>query len=240
MGSYLIKRILVSLITVFLVTVFVFLIIRMLPGDPALVMLGEGASPQKVAELRAELNLDKPLVQQYIIWVRDLLNGDFGVSVTYYHKQVADMIPSKVAATLSLTVPALVIAIVIGVFAGTISAVKRGSAIDQIVTVLSTSGIGIPAFWIAIFMIFIFAVKLKWLPIQGYTSPSADFPMYVKKAIMPVFCIALNFMATITRQTRSQMLEVINQDYIRTARADGLPERRVIMRHAIKTRRFRW
>ncbi len=234
MGSYLIKRILVSLVTVFLVTVFVFLIIRILPGDPALVMLGEGASPQKVAELRAELNLDKPLVQQYIIWIRDLLNGDFGVSVTYYHKQVADMIPSKVAATLSLTVPALLIAIIIGVFAGTVSAVKRGSATDQIVTVLSTSGIGIPAFWIAIFMIFIFAVKLKWLPIQGYTSPSADFQMYVKKAIMPVFCIALNFMATITRQTRSQMLEVINQDYIRTARANGLSEGRVITRHAIK------
>lgn len=234
MGSYILKRVLVSIVTVFIVSVLVFLLVRMLPGDPAIVMLGEGASQEKVAELRAELNLDKPLVQQYFIWVVDLFNGDFGTSVAYYHKQVADMIPSKVVATLTLTVPALLLAILIGVTAGTISAVKRGSALDQIVTIISTSGIGMPSFWIAIFLIFVFSVKLDWLPTQGYTSPFDNFGDYLIKAIMPIFCISLSFLATITRQTRSHMLEVINQDYIRTARANGIPEGKIIVRHAIK------
>ena len=234
MAKYILKRVLISLLTIWIVSVFVFLLVRLLPGDPAIVMLGEGASAEKLADLRAELNLDKPLVEQYIIWVRDLLNGDFGTSVAYYHKQVADMIPDKVVATLTLTIPALIIAIVLGVLAGTISALKRGSALDQIVTVLSTSGIGMPSFWIAIFLIYMLAVKLNLLPTQGYVSPFEDFGSYLLHAIMPVFCISLSFLATITRQTRAQMLEVINQDYIRTARADGIPENRVITRHAIK------
>ncbi|HAN42065.1 MAG TPA: peptide ABC transporter [Sphaerochaeta sp.] len=234
MGKYILRRVLISLLTIFIVSVLVFALVRLLPGDPAIVMLGEGATPEKVAALRAELNLDKPYVKQYVLWVNDLIHGDFGTSVAYYHKEVADMIPDKVIATLTLTVPALLIAIILGLFAGTISALKRGSALDQTVTVLSTFGVGLPAFWIAIFLIFLFALKLKLLPTQGYVSPFVNFKDYIVRAILPIFCISLSFLATITRQTRSQMLEVLNQDYIRTARADGIKESRIITKHAIK------
>jgi peptide/nickel transport system permease protein len=234
MVSFIIKRIFISLLVIWLISIIVFLIIHLLPGDPVLIMLGEGAPPEQVSALRAQLNLDKPIVDQYLYWIAGVLKGDFGKSVQYSNIDIGKLLRDKLLVTLSITVPALLISIFVGIVSGTISAIKRGSAGDQVVTVLSTAGIGIPSFWISIFMIFLFGVYLAWLPLQGYTSPFENFGEFLLKSIMPVICTSISFVAAFTRQTRSHMLEVLNQDYIRTARANGIPENRVIYIHAIK------
>ena len=233
MINFIIKRVLISVLVVFLVSVFVFSIMHILPGDPVRLAMGYEAAEEDVQRVREELNLTKPLVEQYFLWIVGLFRGDFGLSIVF-DRPVADLLKERLPRTITLGIPAMIIAVIVGVGFGIISALQRGKIIDQIITLIATLGVGTPQFWLGIVGIYIFAIGLKLLPMQGYTAPSEDFPLYLKKAIMPVFCMSIVMLASLARQTRSNMLEVINQDYIRTARANGIPKYKIIFRHALK------
>lgn len=233
MIKFIVKRILISLLIVFLVSIFAFSLMHILPGDPARLVLGEDATAEMLAELRSEWNLDKPLVQQYLIWIKNLFKGDFGRSILY-NRPVIVIIKERLPRTMAIGIPALIISVVFGILFGIICAVKRGKAADKILTLFTTLGVGTPTFWVGILGILFFAIKLKVLPIQGFTSPRVNFAKYVRQAIMPVFCLSWGMIASIARQTRSNMLEVINQDYIRTAKANGLHKGRIIFKLALR------
>lgn len=233
MGKFILKRMLISILIVFLVSVFAFSLMHILPGDPARLALGEAANEEDVQALRVSLHLDKPVLEQYWIWIKGLFHGDFGQSITYA-RPVSDILSERLPRTVAIGLPALIIAVLFGLVFGVISAVKRGTWLDQTITFLSTLGVGTPTFWIGILGIYLFGIKLKILPIQGFVSPSQNFGLYVKKAIMPVFCLALPLIASTARQTRTNMLEVINQDYIRTAKANGIHSSSIIFKHALR------
>ena len=231
--TFIVKKVLLSIVTVFAISIFAFLIMQMTPGDPVRAMLGAEADEAIVEATRTELNLDKPLVVQYTIWLKNALRGDFGTSLVL-NQNIGEILATRIPVTLSLTIPALIISLVLGILIGVLCAVHRGSALDQIMTVLMTTMNGIPVFWIGIMMMYFFGVKLGWLPLMGYTSPFEDFGQYVAKAVMPVTIMAFGPLSSIARQVRTNMLEVINQDYIRTARANGLSENSVKYKHALK------
>ena len=231
--TFIVKKVLLSIVTVFAISIFAFLIMQMTPGDPVRAMLGAEADEEIVEATRTELNLDKPLVVQYTLWLRNALRGDFGTSLVL-NQDIGEILATRIPVTLSLTIPALIISLVLGILIGVLCAVHRGSALDQIMTVLMTTMNGIPVFWIGIMMMYFFGVKLGWLPLMGYTSPFEDIGQYVAKAVMPVTIMAFGPLSSIARQVRTNMLEVINQDYIRTARANGLSESSVKYKHALK------
>jgi len=233
MRNFILKRIAISILVVFLISTFAFALVRMLPGDPAVLALGAEATEEDLQRLREAYNLDKPVLTQYVLWITGLLKGDLGESITF-RRDIGTLISERLPVTVSLGLPALVLSSVIGVLLGVICAVRRGKPVDQVLTVISTVGVGTPVFWIGIIGIYVFSMGLKILPIQGYCSPTENFGEYVHKAILPVFCLSLTLVASVTRQTRSNMLEIINQDYIRTARANGLSEGRIIFKHALK------
>ena len=231
--TFIVKKVLLSIVTVFAISIFAFLIMQMTPGDPVRAMLGAEADEAIVEATRTELNLDKPLVVQYTLWLKHALRGDFGTSLVL-NQDIGEILATRIPVTLSLTIPALIISLILGILIGVLCAVHRGSALDQIMTVLMTTMNGIPVFWIGIMMMYFFGVKLGWLPLMGYTSPFEDFGQYVAKDVMPVTIMAFGPLSSIARQVRTNMLEVINQDYIRTARANGLSENSVKYKHALK------
>ena len=233
MGAYIIKRLGISIIVIFLVTIFVFALVRILPGDPVRLLLGAEASEADVESKRIELNYDKPLMRQYLIWIGGVFKGDFGESMLYQRPNLA-IFKERIPRTVSIGLPALLIAVPISLLIGVITAVRRGKLVDQVLTFGITVGMGTPTFWVGILSIYVFAIWLKILPIQGYVSPSVDFGQYVYKAILPVFCMSFSMMASVARQTRTHMLESLNQDYIRTHRAFGISERKIVLKYALK------
>ncbi|MBR3436614.1 MAG: ABC transporter permease [Lachnospiraceae bacterium] len=233
MSSYIIRRVLASLLVIFLVSVFVFSIIHLLPGDPIKLALGDEATEEDVQRIREERHLNDPLPKQYWIWVTGLFKGDFGYSLLQ-NRPVSTMLAERLPRTISLGLPAFLISVTIGILFGIISAVKRGSFIDQLITLMSTLGLGTPQFWIGMLLIYVFGMVLNIFPIRGLVLPSEDFGGYIRSMILPVFCMSLHMIASVSRQTRSNMLEVVKQDYIRTARANGLSEKKIIFGHALK------
>ncbi len=233
MGKFIIKRVLISIVVVFLVSVFAFSLMHILPGDPARLSLGEEASQEDVDALREELNLNKPVLEQYFIWISGIFRGDFGQSIQY-HRPVLDIMQERLPRTVAIGLPTLVISTIIGIAFGIISAIRRGKFIDQVITFLATIGMGTPVFWIGILGIYLFAMRLGILPIQGFTSPTEDFAKYVHQAILPVFCLSTHQVASVSRQTRTNMLGVINQDYIRTAKANGIRPSSIVFKHALR------
>lgn len=230
---YIFKRVLLSIFTVFCVSVFAFLILQIIPGDPVRAMMGTEADESAVQAMREELNLDKPMLTQYCIWLSNALRGDFGRSLIL-NADIAETIAIRLPVTLWLTIPALVISTVLGIIIGVACATHRGSWLDQILTFLMTLLNGAPIFWIGIMMMYLFGVQLKWLPLMGYVDPMVDFGGYIAKAVMPVTIIAIGPLSSIARQVRTNMLEIINQDYIRTARAQGLSPSFIKYRYALK------
>lgn len=218
---------------IWLVTLLSFAIIHIIPGDPAAIMLGTEASQEQIDALRHELYLDQPLVSQYWHWISQVATGDLGKSLKY-QEPVGKMIAERIPVTLNLSILALIISVVFGVGAGIICAVRRGGILDSSVTVLANLGIAVPTFWLGILGIYFFGLKLGWLPIQGYVSPFDDFWLSLRKIIMPVICLAIPSIAVLARQTRSSMLDVIKQDYIRTGWSKGLSERVIVLSHALK------
>jgi peptide/nickel transport system permease protein len=221
------------LVVIWLVTILSFTIMRITPGDPAAIMLGAEASQEQIDELRHELYLDQPLTSQYWHWISGVATGDLGKSLKY-QESVAKTISERIPITLSLSILALIISVVVGVSAGIVCAVRRGGLVDSTVTLLTNLGIAVPTFWLGILGIYFFGLKLGWLPIQGYVSPFDDFGLSIQKTVMPVICLAIPSIAVLARQTRSSMLEVLRQDYIRTAWSKGLAERVIVFNHALK------
>jgi peptide/nickel transport system permease protein len=237
MLGFIIRRLLQGVLILIIVTFMVFLVMRLLPGDPLMLFVGNletgGFSNEQIESLRHEFGLDKPLLVQYFDWIGGVLHGDFGKSI-FYREKVGALLAQRLPVTAYLGAIAFIIAGVLGIFFGVVCAWKRGKWPDTVFTLLANVGITIPSFWVGILLIYLLGLQLGWLPIYGYTSPFKDFWMSTRQAIMPVFCLSLFSIASLTRQTRSSMLEVIQQDYIRTAWAKGLRERVIVMKHAIK------
>jgi peptide/nickel transport system permease protein len=233
MLTFLARRLLQLIPTLFFVTVIIFLLQQLLPGDPALVMAGEEKDPAVIAEIRRQYRLDQPLPVQYLFWVKNALSGNLGESMRL-KESVSTLVLQKFPVTLQLALMALVISLVIGITAGVVSAVKKNTATDYAVNFVALWGLSTPNFWLGIMMIFLFSVQLGWLPASGYVSPFEDFWLSIQTTIMPAFVLGNSFAAVLMRHTRSAMLQAMSADYVRTARAKGLAEKVVIIKHAMR------
>jgi peptide/nickel transport system permease protein len=238
MQAYLIRRLLQGAIILIIVSLLVFFVMRLLPGDPMLIYITEqgmhSLTGEQLQNLRHQFGLDRPLMLQYMEWFFGVLRGDFGNSLVFTNERIADMIAKRLPISIHLGIMALILSATIGITAGVLCAVRRGTWLDTSLTLLTNLGVTMPVFWLGMLMIYLFGLRLGWLSIQGYTSPFQNFWLSVRQVIMPVICLSAFSVASIARQTRSSMLEVIRQDYIRTARSKGLTQRLIIMRHALK------
>ncbi len=237
MTAYIIRRLMLGVIILLLVTLLVFLAMRLLPGDPLVIFISQSQtevySPEQLAELRHEYGLDKSLPVQYISWLGNILRGDMGKSINL-GQDVGYLISTRLPVTIYFGVMSLIVSAFLGIIFGVICGLRRGTWIDSVVTVLANIGITLPAFWVGILLMYLFSLQLHWLPTSGYVSPAESLGLSLRAAIMPVICLSLFSVASLTRQTRSAMLEVVSQDYIRTAWSKGLRERVIILRHTIK------
>jgi peptide/nickel transport system permease protein len=237
MTTYIIRRLIQALVVLILVSLLTFLAMHLLPGDPIYMVMTSNqlsnTSAEQIETIRHQYGLDAPIMVQYGRWLGGIVHGDFGNSIIQ-HVPVLSLLAQGMPVTINLAIPALIIGSLIGILAGIICAIRRGSAIDTIVTIFANIGITVPIFWLGIMLIYLFALKLGWLPVQGYTSPFDDLVKNIRQMIMPVFCLSIFPMASIARQTRSSMLEVMHQDYIRTAWSKGLRERGIVFKHALK------
>lgn len=232
MGRYIIKRILQSVIVLLTITLLIFLVMHSIPGNPVQLYLGDGATKEQIEYYTELFGFNQPLLVQYGKWIAGVLQGEWGRSISYAC-DVATLLPSRIIATLSITIPSMIISLILGVILGIVSAVKRNTLLDSAISGLSNIGMATPAFWLAICLVYILALKLRLLPVQGYTPLTDNFAKGIKELIMPVIVLSLGSTAYYARQVRSAMLEVINQDYIRTARSKGLKERTIMLVHAL-------
>jgi peptide/nickel transport system permease protein len=233
MLTFLGKRILQLIPTLFFVSVLIFSLQQLLPGDPALIMAGEERDPEVIAQIRKQYRLDQPIPVQYVYWIKGVLTGDLGESLRI-KVPVRDLVLEKLPVTLQLAAMAIVIALVIGISAGIISAVKKDTVWDYGANVFALWGISTPNFWLGIMLIFLFSVQLGWLPASGYVRLSENWRASLASTIMPAFVLGNAIAAILMRHTRSAMLQVLESDYVRTARAKGLLERSVILKHAMR------
>src|SRR5579871_1719635 len=233
MLAFLGKRLLQLIPTLFFVSVIIFSLQQLLPGDPALVMAGEEHDPAVIAEIRAQYHLDRPFWTQYGYWVSGVLHGDLGQSLRI-KEPVLKLVLEKLPVTIQLGSMALVIALTIGIGAGIISAVKKDTVWDYAANAFALWGISTPNFWLGIMLIFLFSVQLGWLPASGYVPLWEDWRASLASTIMPAFVLGNAIAAILMRHTRSAMLQVLESDYVRTARAKGLTERSVILKHAMR------
>ena len=233
MWSLILRRLLVAIPTLFLVMVFVFILQRMLPGDPLLVMAGEERDPAVIESLRKLYGFDRSIVVQFLAWLREVMSGNFGVSLRT-GTPVTELIGQTLPVTIQLAIASLIIALVIGIPMGVLAAIKKGTWLDYLANAVSLSGLSIPNFWLGIILILFVSVNLRWLPASGFVSVFENPVEAFRTTIMPAFVLGTGLAATLMRHTRSAMLEVLRLDYIRTARAKGLIERSVIVRHALR------
>lgn len=233
MLMFILRRLLSAIPTLILVSLFVFTLQKLLPGDPVLAMAGEERDPAVMEYLRDKYRLNDPIPVQYLNWVGNVLTGDFGTSLRT-EQPVITLLASKLPVTLELAVLALLIALLIGIPTGIISAVRKGTVVDYGANVIALSGISIPHFWLGILLIMVFAVKLQWLPASGFVPVGEDFGQNLKTLILPAFVLGAGLSGILMRHTRSAMLEVLRTDYVRTARAKGLRPRAVILKHALR------
>ncbi|MEO1679711.1 MAG: ABC transporter permease [Pseudomonadota bacterium] len=233
MLAFLARRILIAIPTIVLISIFVFGLQHLLPGDPILVMAGEERDPEVIAALREKYRLNDPIPVQYLAWAGAALQGDLGISLRT-QQPVLELIGEKLPVTIQLAVMALVIAMVIGIPAGVLSAYKKGTWIDWLANIIALSGLSVPNFWLGIMLILLVSVNLGWLPASGYQPFSEDPLQSIKTMLMPAFVLGTAIAATLMRHTRSAMLSVLRSDYVRTARAKGLRERAVLVKHALR------
>jgi len=233
MIEFLVKRIATILPTLVFVSMLIFGLQQLLPGDPAVILAGEERDPNVIAYLHRKLHLDDPLPVRYGYWIGGVLRGDLGESVRT-QQPVLDLVAQKLPVTIELAVMAMAIALLIGVPAGIISAVGRGTAWDVAANAFALWGLSTPNFWLGILMILLFSVQLGWLPASGYVSPLENLRENLAAMIMPAFVLGNAIAAVLMRHTRSAMLQVLNADYVRTARAKGLSERVVILKHSLR------
>ena len=227
------RRLLQLIPTLFFVSVIIFLLQHLLPGDPALVMAGEERDPAAIEQIRQQYHLDRSMPVQYVYWIKGVLSGDLGESMRL-KEPVLSLVLEKLPVTMQLASMAIVIALVIGIGAGIVSAVKKDSVWDYVANGFALWGISTPNFWLGIMLIFVFSVKLGWLPASGYVPLGVDWRASLAATIMPAFVLGNAIAAVLMRHTRSAMLHVLQSDYVRTARAKGLLERNVILKHALR------
>ena len=233
MFEFLVKRLATIVPTLVFVSMLIFGLQQLLPGDPALILAGEERDPNVVAYLRTKLHLDEPLPVRYAYWVGGVLRGDLGESIRS-QQPVLELIAQKLPVTLELALLAFAFALAIGIPAGIVSAVWRGTAWDYAANGFALWGLSTPNFWLGILMILLFSVQLGWLPASGYISPFEDLRENLAAMVMPAFVLGNAIAAVLMRHTRSALLQVLNADYVRTARAKGLTERVVVLRHGLR------
>ncbi|MBX2879566.1 MAG: ABC transporter permease [Granulosicoccus sp.] len=233
MWSYLLKRVLSVVPVLLVVAVIVFLMLRLTPGDPAANIAGDAATSEDIAKLRVELGLEEPLPVQFVIYMKNILQGDFGESF-YYKRSVISMIADGVGPTVSLALFTIVLACLIAIPLGTLAAYKQGTWLDRLVMGFSVVGFSVPVFVIGYLLIYLLSVKLEWFPVQGYQPISEGIGGWAYRLILPSLALSVIFIALIARMTRTSVLEVLNEDYIRTARAKGLSETTVLVKHALR------
>src|SRR5262245_22505229 len=233
MFRFVVRRLILSIPILVLVSIMVFGLIHLIPGDPATVILGQEATPETKQALRHELGLDQPLVVQYLTWLSHVLRGDLGRSLAD-RTPVIDQIKLRLPVTLELTIGTFLVALLIALPAGILSATRRGGVVDYTSTLLALGGLSVPSFWLAIMFILFFAVRLHWLPASGYVPFTENPGANLAAMAMPMLATGIRESAALTRMLRSALLEVLNADYVRTARGKGLSEWLVVMRHALR------
>ena len=233
MAKYMGKRFLFTILTLILVTIFLFLLTHVSGADPAKIMLGTNATPEAVEAMRAKLGLDRPWYVQYFSWISDLLHGDLGTSY-YRDEKVSDLLVKYFKPTLALAIYSELIAIIIGVPMGIMQAKNKGKASSVIISTITLIGLSIPGFLLGLFLMFFFSVKIKIFPVSGYKAITEGFGEHIKSLVLPSLALGLSQAALITRTTNSAMLEVLNSEYIKTARAKGVNEKTIFWKHALR------
>jgi peptide/nickel transport system permease protein len=233
MFAYVVRRILATVPTMIVVALFVFALLHLSPGDPAAIIAGDTASPADIARIHAQLGLDRPLYQQFFDWVWQLLHGNLGISI-FTNLPVAQLIAQRVGPTVALTIATLFVSIVLAIPMGVLAAWKAGSWLDYVVMGFAVLGFSVPVFVLAYLLIYVFAIDTNLLPVQGYVGISAGFWPFLSHIILPSVALGMVYTALLARITRASMLDVLAQDYIRTAQAKGLANDKVLIRHALK------
>jgi peptide/nickel transport system permease protein len=233
MASYIIRRLFSMLPVMAVVAVFVFLLLHLAPGDPAAIIAGDNATPANIAMIRQRLGLDEPIWKQFLVWVWALLRGDFGHSM-FWNESVMTLVAQRAEPTISLALTTLIVAVVLALTLGIIAAAKAATAIDRIIMGFAVMGFSVPVFVVGYVLIYIFAIKLRWLPVQGYTPIAEGIGPWLYNLVLPSVALGLAYVALIARITRATMLDVLSEDYMRTARAKGVAQRPMLLKHAFK------
>ncbi len=231
--QYIARRLVATIPVMAVVATFVFLLLRLTTGDPAAIIAGDNATSQQVEEIRAKLGLDRPVAQQFVIWLGNMARGDFGESF-FFKKRVSELILDRLEPTAALASCTIVLAVLLAVPLGVTAAYMRGTWLDRLVMGMSVLGFSVPAFVIGYLLIYVFAVQFAWLPVQGYQRIGDGFGGFIQRLILPSLTLAVIYVALIARITRGSVLEVLNADYVRTARAKGLADLGVLLRHVLR------
>jgi peptide/nickel transport system permease protein len=231
--QYVARRLVATIPVMAVVATFVFLLLRLTTGDPAAIIAGDNATAQDVAAVRAKLGLDQPIVQQFVIWLGNMARGDLGESF-FFKKKVSELILDRVEPTVALSICTIVLAVILAVPLGIIAAYRRGTWVDRFVMGLSVTGFSVPAFVIGYTLIYVFAIQLGWLPVQGYQRISQGLGGFLERLILPSLTLSAIYIALIARITRGSVLEVMSADYVRTARAKGVADLLVLLRHVLR------
>jgi peptide/nickel transport system permease protein len=233
MIAYVIRRLLATIPVMAIVGVFVFLLLHLAPGDPAAIIAGDNATEENIAAIRTRLGLDRPLIEQFGSWVWAIAHGDLGVSM-FSNLPVTTLVLQRAQPTISLTVTTLLVAVTIAITIGVLAAWKAGTLIDRVVMGFAVLGFSVPVFVVGYLLVYVFALQLRWLPVQGYVPIEQGLWPWARNLILPSFALGLAYVALIARITRASMLEVLAEDYIRTAHAKGVATVPVLLRHALK------
>ncbi|CCV10463.1 ABC transporter permease [Mesorhizobium sp. STM 4661] len=233
MAAYILRRSISAIAVMAMVGIFVFLLLRLAPGDPAAIIAGKSATAEMIAGIREKLGLNDPLPVQFIRWVRDVLGGDFGTSI-FAGRPVLDLISQRLEPTLSLSILTMILSVTVGVSIGILAAWRTGGLVDRLLAAFSAFGYSVPVFVIGYFLIYFFAIKTRWLPVQGYLPIERGLGPWFVHLVLPTVALSLGFIAFIARVTRASMLEVLSEDYMRTAAAKGASSYSMLFHHALK------
>jgi peptide/nickel transport system permease protein len=233
MLAYVIRRLFSTLIVMAIVAVFVFLLLHLSPGDPVAIIAGDNATQDQIDAIRQRLGLDDPLPVQFLRWISHVVQGDLGVSI-FSNEPVLKLVQQRLEPTVSLALTTLLVAVTLAVSFGVVAAWKAGSWIDRLLMVVSVVGFSVPVFVVGYLLIYVFAIQLRWLPVQGYTPLAEGVGLWARNLVLPSLALGLAYVALIARITRASMLDVLSEDYIRTARAKGVATSSTLLKHALK------
>ncbi len=233
MLAYVIRRLLSTVVVMAIVAIFVFLLLHLSPGDPAAIIAGDNATSEQIDAIRKKLGLDDPLPVQFIRWVSHVVQGDLGISI-FSNEPVLKLVGQRLEPTVSLAMTTLFVAVTLAVTFGVVAAWKAGTWVDRLLMVISVVGFSVPVFVVGYLLIYLFAIELRWLPVQGYTPIAEGLGGWARNLVLPSVALGLAYVALIARITRASMLDVLSEDYIRTAKAKGVANNSMLLKHALK------